>query len=122
MGRRLVSARARASTATEASRRAERETAREHAATREIHSDDERLLTHQTDLWIPPVIDLDGGGEWLVWANPRGGGRSLRPPHQLLEEFVALASAQPEQVLRFARRWGVLHLCARHQQPAGHAS
>src|SRR5262249_56850653 len=47
---------------------------------------------------------------------------SLRPTHHRLEEFVALASAQPEQALRFARRWGVLHLCARHQQPAGHAS
>jgi hypothetical protein len=67
---------------------------------------------------IPEGLGLDGDD--LVWRVTLQGGPAPIPDRVLLEEFVELDGAQPECVLAFARRWGVLHICAAHGLPASH--
>jgi len=44
----------------------------------------------------------------------------VNPPSNLLERFCQLREADDAEVLRFARKWGLLGLCADHGRPAGH--
>ncbi len=62
--------------------------------------------------WAVPVrIDLDPEQQWLCWS---GGARSTlvraRPDlsEELLEAFVQLAEAPADEIVKFARRWGLL--------------
>lgn len=62
--------------------------------------------------WAVPVrIDLDPEQQWLSWS---GGARSAlvwaRPDlsEELLEAFVQLAEAPADEIVKFARRWGLL--------------
>lgn len=67
---------------------------------------------------IPHNIELDG--LLLRWSNSSNATpRRTEAGARLLEQFVALADAPPERILRFARRWGVLELC-KHGLPACH--
>ena len=68
---------------------------------------------------VPGVIELDG--EDLVWRWE--GSRRVRSGPGMLEGFLALGEGPdvpPERVLAFARRWGVLMLCADHELPWRH--
>jgi hypothetical protein len=75
-------------------------------------------------IWVPHDILLSDDGTLLTW-HPNGflGKpmlRAVQPGPRLLEDFVELADRTPEEILRYARRWGVLELCD-HDQPACHA-
>ena len=51
--------------------------------------------------------------------NSRRYAREVLPGRGILDYFVALADAPPEEVLNFARHWGILELCE-HNLPASH--
>ena len=68
-------------------------------------------------LYVPSTIRLEG--ERLVWTTAKGTVKN--PGKSLLPEFVALAEAEPDAVLKFAQRWGVLRLCDQHELPVTHA-
>jgi len=73
----------------------------------------------QTRWGVPEDLNLVGGH--LTW--PRNG--SVRPAElpgpafPILDRFARLVSADDQEVLAFARKWGPLHLC-RHGLPASH--
>jgi hypothetical protein len=71
-----------------------------------------------TPAWRVPV-DLRLDGERLVWRQGESEAPWVEPSPGLLEDFVALREGSLEDVLSYARRWGVLHLCE-HGFPAGH--
>lgn len=72
----------------------------------------------------------DGYGTWqvpsgfkiepgcLTWQQP--GGRLVTSSTMMLDEFVLLTDADDRDILRFARRWGVLAICAQHGLPSSH--
>ena len=64
-----------------------------------------------------PEVRLDD--EHLVWEWGTIA-RRYRPQPALIEEFVSLADASPKQIAAFARRRGVLELCAKHDLPSTH--
>jgi hypothetical protein len=70
-------------------------------------------------LLIPAVIELQDGE--LRWAPVVGERRSHHVALQegILERFVTLADASDKDVLRYARRWGMLLLC-KHNLPSSH--
>jgi hypothetical protein len=47
-------------------------------------------------------------------------GVAITPAKGMLEEFVKLADADEQDILRYARRWGFLELCREHWEPASH--
>lgn len=48
--------------------------------------------------------------------------RFVKPTNETFSEFVNLAAASDqEEVLKYAKRWGVLHLCKQHLRPIGHS-
>ncbi len=62
--------------------------------------------------WAAPVrIDFDPERQWLCWS---GGARPTLVRarddlgEELLERFVGLADASPDEIVGFARRWGLL--------------
>lgn len=63
------------------------------------------------------VADVELWGDSLGW-HP--GVRKTWPNSSLLSEFVRLAQAPDDLILRFAQRWGVLELC-KHLLPACHS-
>ena len=61
----------------------------------------------------------------LVWdAPPRPGlgflPRTVRSGAGMLEAFALLSEAGDEAILKYARKWGVLGLCAQHGKPMSH--
>lgn len=69
---------------------------------------------------VPGFLEIRGNS----LAYRQMGGFDVRKPDRdsmdrLLKEFVLLAAAPKEDVLRFAQRWGVLGLC-KHGFPATH--
>lgn len=72
------------------------------------------------DLWqVPPGIELVG--DRLVWPRRRRVDEEtfVRSGPGLLDGFMKLGDAPAEQILAFARRWGVLGICV-HGAPASH--
>jgi len=57
-------------------------------------------------------------GDMTIW-DPRVEFTPKPAPRDLLARFVGLAEAPPEEILAFARRWGLLEIC-RHGRPAWH--
>ena len=55
----------------------------------------------------------------LVWQPGSADRRWIEPEPGLLTDFLALRDGKPEDVLAYARRWGVLYLCE-HDFPQGH--
>jgi hypothetical protein len=80
-------------------------------------------------LYVPPEIELSR--DRLIWSpglsrvttGPiwREYWIEKAPRPSLLEGFVRLADAPPEQIHDFASKWGVLAVC-RHGLPSSHAS
>jgi hypothetical protein len=75
---------------------------------------------------VPEIIELRGAR--VCWRPTKPSPTLLgqrcaystrAPGSGLLERFVALADASPEDILRYARHWGVLAICA-HGLPASH--
>lgn len=60
---------------------------------------------------------IASAGEGVLADEPEEQWQDLQPG--LLRGFLRLADASPEDVLRFAERWGVLELC-RHDLPCSH--
>lgn len=65
--------------------------------------------------WSPSVVTLDKSEKWLEWGdlpNERPPLMVIRHPGtDMLEQFLRLSEASGSQVLRYARRWGVLMRC-----------
>ncbi len=70
---------------------------------------------------VPGHVELDPTGDGLVWEWGVGEPRwvEANDAARLLERFVALAEAPADAILGFARRWGVLAVCA-HGLPCSH--
>lgn len=54
----------------------------------------------------------------LAWGGHHEEWRSQAPWQGSLDQFIRLADAPPEAILRFAQRWGVLGIC-NHGEPGG---
>ena len=70
--------------------------------------------------------DADGAG-WLLWRvrgadTPDHGFARGGPPDGCLDAFLALEQAPLAEFPAFARRWGVLGVCAEHDLPGAHAA
>ena len=62
----------------------------------------------------PAVVHLNNTRTSLLWGEKPAKGPWLRPRRAapgLLDEFISLAEAEPEGILKFAKRWGVLMRC-----------
>jgi hypothetical protein len=71
-------------------------------------------------LWLPPVW-LDG--ERLCWGVKNWDTpRETKVPNfdRLLPDFIALADGSSATILKFARTYGPLALCAKHEMPLFH--
>lgn len=70
---------------------------------------------------VPAVIGVDCG--LLIWRWDKALTRNPPRPKAhglgLLMEFMRLVDAQPETILAFARKWGVLEIC-KHGLPSTH--
>ena len=99
----------------------------------EVHDEDLHALVSGDEHGKPPRIGdhpwavpnktlrLDAGGEHLVWhwdpvPEPEDW---FRPGPTMLAQFVGLRDAEPERILAYARRWGVLGICP-HGLPSSH--
>ena len=77
--------------------------------------------TVELSAWrIPTRIELHDG--YLVATDPPSEWKSVGPNRAgLLVGFARLADADDDQILDFARTWGLLELCG-HNQPRTHTS
>jgi hypothetical protein len=67
---------------------------------------------------VPGVIELEG--DKLIWRGVIPGlERTEYSNKELLDRFIHLADADAKQILAYARKWGVLHICE-HGLPASH--
>lgn len=67
----------------------------------------------------PSVVILDKSEKWLLWGALKEGHpwTTVKYPKEgMLEEFIGLADAEPKEILRYARKWGVLMRC-KHGRP-----
>lgn len=75
-------------------------------------------------LFVPAAIEVDAENDRLLWAaetSPTSRGHERRPGPGLLNDFVELHDASAQRVRGYARRWGVLQICARHRPlPSSH--
>jgi hypothetical protein len=78
------------------------------------------LDLQQSPVWAVPG-KLSVAGDLLVWSGPRRVGEWPTPDmlRGMLSNFLNLDEGSDQQVLEFARRWGVLGLC-KHGLSAGH--
>lgn len=76
-------------------------------------SGDERPISTGA-IVLPDTVRQVGG--YLVW---REGRRQVRPGVGLIVEFRRLHTASADEILDFARRWGVLGICD-HGLPTSH--
>ena len=72
---------------------------------------------------VPLYIRLGGGMLFWEWDTWRGDQLSPTPSsypgYELLQQFLNLADAPAEQILRYALRYGVLGICE-HDLPSSH--
>jgi hypothetical protein len=73
------------------------------------------------DWVVPGEIVLDNAQDRLVWRYRVGSGppRRRRPREHPLESFLELAEAPAEDILNYAKRYGVLYICE-HDLPSSH--
>jgi hypothetical protein len=73
-----------------------------------------------TEKWpIPTGLELDRTGQFLRYRILQPA-RHAAPTRDLLDDFTELVDLEGRDVLAFAKRWGVLGLCAEHNRPASH--
>jgi hypothetical protein len=70
--------------------------------------------------WSVPLIELRNG-RWLVQARKGSMSRAAVPRGGLLKRFCGLRNAKPPRIEAFARRYGLLYLCAEHGLPQWHS-
>ena len=72
--------------------------------------------------YVPAMVELDMDGDRLLWRRWEGKNQDnvVHPGPGLLEDFIRLGESQAEDILNYARRWGVLLLCE-HDWPAIHS-
>ncbi len=71
-------------------------------------------------LWVASTMEELQGGD-----SEHGGSalhQARQPDARLLDRFIGLVDATPLQLLKFAQRWGPLHICEAHQLPVSHRS
>ncbi len=75
------------------------------------------------DLLVPQTDDLTLQDHAICWPDPqRYKNYRKRPvPKDLLDRFLKLRDRSETRVLEFARQYGTLNLCSRHQLPLGHS-
>ena len=63
--------------------------------------------------WLAPREVKISGGRLLyaLMGRPPQMPRQVLPGPQLLSKFLSLADSSPTEIVRFAKRWGVLGLC-----------
>ena len=76
-----------------------------------------RIFT--ADSWIAPNI-VEREGEKLLWRATPGKEKRVHPGRELIEDFIRLHDSPPDQIVKYAKRWGVLGLCS-HGLPASHS-
>ena len=80
------------------------------------------------DEWhVPGHIDLTQDRKFLTWEYgqiKKVGHQQKNAPTLLLERFTQLAEEGPQgggqDVLEFARKYGMLYLCRKHDRPSSH--
>jgi hypothetical protein len=73
--------------------------------------DDEGRLRRPvvTEGWrVPALVELEGTHPRWSFSDGDRLGRVIMPRPRLLEPFIALGDANPENIRDFARKWGVL--------------
>ena len=79
-----------------------------------------RPLVQTSEIPIPPEIATDG--VHLYWSLRKWESiRLIRPSRTMLDQFLSLAEGDGEQICRFARKYGVLGICAEHGMPSSHS-
>jgi hypothetical protein len=90
--------------------------------TTEFFADSERPFSDYHEYAVP--VDLQLAGQNLVWqrftSSSKPTGINVRPHPEMLDQFLRLSDADDEEILRYARRWGVFNLCPEHLLPASH--
>lgn len=76
-----------------------------------------RIFT--ADSWIAPN-DVELEGKKLLWRATAGEEKRVHPGRELIEDFIRLHDSSPAQIVKYAKRWGVLGLCS-HGLPASHS-
>jgi len=66
---------------------------------------------------IPVEMALDGGN--IVW-DTHARMKKVEPGKRMLLDFIQLGESADSEILKYARRWGVLMLCSHHQLPSTH--
>jgi hypothetical protein len=84
---------------------------------------DRKTIRLQTiGVLVPPEVETDGAN--LYWSLRRwaetGRVGLASPTRLMLDRFVALVGAKPETICAFARKYGVLGICAQHKMPSSH--
>lgn len=91
-------------------------------ANAEFFDGGERAFSNDHEYAVP--IDINLVGENLVWrrfiSSTKPKGKMVTPKPETLNQFLRLADASGEEILRYARRWGVLNLCREDKLPSSH--
>src|SRR5262245_8749958 len=67
---------------------------------------------------IPAALKLED--DCIVWdVRRRAANKAAEPDRGMLVEFVALSDANANEILEYAKKWGVLGTCS-HEQPSSH--
>jgi hypothetical protein len=75
-------------------------------------------IVQTSEVPVPPEIETDESH--LYWSIRRHDDiRLIRPNRITLDQFLVLADGDPEQICRFARKYGVLGICV-HGKPSSH--
>ena len=80
------------------------------------------------DSWVVPGVVLAGTvrrmpagkGDCLLWSYSGAGRRRVGASPAILNEFMALADGPADDIVKFARRYGVLCICEAHTLPSSH--
>ena len=79
----------------------------------------ENSYVQTSELPVPPEIQVDGAN--LLWSLQRWEQvKAVRSRPAMLDQFVRLANGSAEVICRFARKFGILGICAEHGKPTSH--
>lgn len=69
-------------------------------------------------LLVPPEVTSDGTNlYWPAVCDKELWKHQVAATSAILEQFVALADSPVEKIVRFASKWGILCVCAKHGLP-----